>query len=208
MTKIVDPDRVFVTSDLHFFHKNILKFQPNRAERYSSVEAMNETIVKDINTTVGKKGTLWHLGDLSFGRDEETLDVLASLDVAQVNLLLGNHDDYDRIHRLVNRLHSSFRGWRLYGHYHELTMADKDRQTIVLAHFPQQVWHKNHYGSIHLHGHCHGSLSNKGFGRRADAGWDSTDFGTPNRVHSITEIRNTLNPVEIVHWTHHRAKTE
>lgn len=33
------------------------------------------------------------------------------------------------------------------------------------------IWHKNHYGAYHLHGHCHGSF--KGQGRILDVGIDN-----------------------------------
>jgi len=43
--------------------------------------------------------------------------------------------------------------------------------SVCLFHFPMQVWHKQHYGSYHLHGHCHGTF--QGNGRILDVGLDN-----------------------------------
>ena len=69
--------RVFVTSDTHYWHHNVLKFEPE-ARPFSSVEEMNEVLVDRWNAVVTKRDLVWHLGDVCFGRIEN-LEILNRL---------------------------------------------------------------------------------------------------------------------------------
>ena len=79
---------VFFTSDLHFFHKNIIRFD-NRP--FTSVEEMNETLIRNWNRKVKKDDLVYILGDISWGNDEETCAIFARLNGRKV-LIKGNHD--------------------------------------------------------------------------------------------------------------------
>ena len=83
--------RVFVTSDTHYWHHNVLKFEPE-ARPFSSVEEMNEVLVDRWNSVVTKRDLVWHLGDVCFGR-VENLEILSRLN-GQKKLILGNHDTH------------------------------------------------------------------------------------------------------------------
>ena len=83
--------RVFVTSDTHYWHHNVLKFEPE-ARPFSSVEEMNEVLVDRWNAVVTKRDLVWHLGDVCFGRIEN-LEILSRLN-GQKKLVLGNHDTH------------------------------------------------------------------------------------------------------------------
>jgi calcineurin-like phosphoesterase family protein len=50
----------FFTSDTHYGHANIIKYS---SRPFSSVEEMNDALVKKINDKVGVDDCLWHLGD-------------------------------------------------------------------------------------------------------------------------------------------------
>ena len=54
----------FFTADLHLGHKNIIKYC-NRP--FSSLKDMDETIINNWNSVVGKNDTVYALGDLVFG---------------------------------------------------------------------------------------------------------------------------------------------
>jgi calcineurin-like phosphoesterase family protein len=59
----------FVTADSHFGHAKSLSFiQPDGSplRPFDSVEEMDETMVERWNATVGKKDTIYHLGDVRF----------------------------------------------------------------------------------------------------------------------------------------------
>ena len=57
--------------------------------------------------------------------------------------------------------------------YKEIKVGNKeDNLTACLFHFPITAWHRQHYGSIHLFGHCHGSYA--GIGKCLDVGLDNS----------------------------------
>ena len=53
--------------DHHFFHKNILEYEPI-ARPFASVEEMNEAMVERWNSVVKPYDKVYHLGDFCFGR--------------------------------------------------------------------------------------------------------------------------------------------
>lgn len=54
---------IFVTSDTHFNHKNIIKYC-NRP--FKDVEEMNEAIINNWNNLVTNDDVIYHLGDFGF----------------------------------------------------------------------------------------------------------------------------------------------
>lgn len=79
---------IFFTSDLHFFHNNVIEFCKRP---YGSVEHMNEELIKNWNTVVGERDHIYILGDISFGKDAQTQEVLDRLKGIK-HLIVGNHD--------------------------------------------------------------------------------------------------------------------
>lgn len=153
--------RHWFTSDLHFFHKNIIGFC-NRP--WASVEAMNAGLVERINARVKPGDQLYILGDLSFGRTTETCQLLAALP-GQLHWILGNHDPKTPNER-YQRMFASM------STYKEVKVG---KRKICMSHYPMESWHKQHWGSYMLHGHCHGTLKRQVANRvdvGVDAGWD------------------------------------
>ena len=54
-----DP-KIFVTSDTHWFHNNIIKYS-NRP--WEDVDLMSEALIRNWNNVVGEKDIVYHLGD-------------------------------------------------------------------------------------------------------------------------------------------------
>jgi calcineurin-like phosphoesterase family protein len=142
---------VFFTSDTHFGHRAVLKYS-NRP--FIDVQEMDEEMIRRWNAIVSPSDVVYHLGDVSFHRQERTLEILAALH-GTIHLIKGNHD---RANREVVKRFASIEN------YAELTMPGCDaacvncEQKIVLCHYPLMTWNKSHYGSWHLHGHSHGNL--------------------------------------------------
>ena len=80
--------RVFVTSDSHFGHRRIAEYA-NRP--YSSVEEMDEDLIKRWNEVVSNDDIVFHLGDFAFGSVEKQKAYFDRLNGAKY-LILGNHD--------------------------------------------------------------------------------------------------------------------
>lgn len=86
--KIDNPDKIFFTSDLHFGHKNILKFC-NRP--FKDVDEMNQKLIENWNSVVPEDGIVFDLGDFAFMPNSKWKEILSQLN-GKHHLILGNHD--------------------------------------------------------------------------------------------------------------------
>lgn len=181
---------IYFTSDLHFLHKNIIKF--NRPY-YSDVASMNEAIVETINARVTPEDTLYILGDVALGSIVAATSYLERIN-CQIKIVPGNHD--------------SSRGLRNYNYLpnvevlpqlHEINIGDN---SIVMCHFPMVVWNCSHHGSWHLFGHTHGSYA--GLGKSLDVGWDNYYKlrGEPG-IFSYNDLVEIMSKKEVHQVSHH-----
>jgi len=82
-------ERIFVTSDHHFFHNNIIKYC-NRP--FVSVQKMHEFMIDEWNSVVQKDSIVIHLGDFICGGSlEEVKEITDRLNGYKI-LIQGNHD--------------------------------------------------------------------------------------------------------------------
>ena len=79
---------IYVTSDTHFNHKNIIEYC-NRP--YSSVEEMNKAIIDNWNSVVKDEDTVYVLGDFCLGGKEAIKELCSQLKGHKI-LIKGNHD--------------------------------------------------------------------------------------------------------------------
>lgn len=78
----------YFVSDLHFGHKNIIKYCDRP---FATVEDMNEVLIENWNKTVGKHENVFVLGDFAFGNHMEIIKWGRALN-GNKKLILGNHD--------------------------------------------------------------------------------------------------------------------
>ena len=186
--KILTTGNVYITSDTHFGHKNIVRGTTNwrtqdgkvpvdSTRDFQTIEQMNERLIDGINHFVGQDDTLIMLGDVSFGGFDNIGIFLERLVCHNIHLILGNHDHHiDRNYDFVQKRFLSVQ------HYLEVNIEGKD---FVLCHYPLQSWHGMNKGVIHLHGHVHLSENRKfGNGKKMDVGVD----GNGMDPYSIDEI--------------------
>jgi len=89
---------IWVISDTHFFHSNILKFTDSttgkliRGSRFDSVEEMNECMLDNWNSVVKPGDKVYHLGDVFIGPKEDFQKFWPKLNGSK-RLIVGNHDD-------------------------------------------------------------------------------------------------------------------
>ena len=79
---------VFLIGDTHFYHKNIIQYC-NRP--FSSVDEMNEEIIKRWNNTIKKQDRVFLLGDFALCGKDKIIEIGQRLN-GRKSLILGNHD--------------------------------------------------------------------------------------------------------------------
>lgn len=86
---------IYLTSDCHFNHKNIIKYE-TITRPFSDIEDMNETIVRNWNNTVVDEDTVYVLGDFCMGGIDTIMEYVPRL-AGKIVLIRGNHDTDKRI---------------------------------------------------------------------------------------------------------------
>lgn len=193
-------NRVFVTSDTHFFHKNILRFNPE-TRPWETVEEMNQGLIDNWNQTVDKSDIVYHLGDIAMGSKKNIPDLLAQLN-GKTHLILGNHDkmlagfDQSGI-MFIKPLGRQMLDTRQLASIQAYSEISHKGKTVILSHYPMRTWNKSNYGSYMLFGHVHGDML--GEGRSMDVGIDSSDMSSNGRpfllddVLAFLENRSSIN---------------
>jgi len=77
--------RIMLAGDLHFGHKGISRFRDMGEE-----EQHRETIIRNFNESLGKRDSLYLLGDIAFS--EDMIEQIARIKCGYKFLILGNHD--------------------------------------------------------------------------------------------------------------------
>lgn len=181
-------DEVFFTSDTHFYHKNILKYCPNR--KFNSIDEMNEGLIKAWNDKVPNGATVFHMGDFAFTSLTNMEKIISRLN-GNIHIIRGNHDaDFpkDKFVSIQN--------------YKEITVGTRH---IILCHYPFVVWNRSHRESYNLHGHCHGTLPEDINALRMDVGIDCHPKLEP---FSMPEIESYMSKKEWKPLDHHNKETK
>lgn len=154
------PDRkVYVISDQHFNHKNIIKFTRN--DLFESVEAMDEYMISKHNEMIENEDIVLMLGDFSFKKNPEYLTELVSKIKGHKFLVLGNHDEIDKPNLYLKAgfedVFLSPVKWNgdYYSHYPLNASVDSNERpdTILYKHLCEEF--KTSSTGINYHGHQH-----------------------------------------------------
>ena len=129
-------NKIYVISDTHFGHSNILKFEA-AYRPYYTIQDHDLDLVQRWNAVVNPKDTVWHLGDVYFGQKGH--EVLAHLNGIK-KLVMGNHDHYsiDVYRKYFSRISgvTSFGG-------------------AILSHVPVHPQQLHARYKMNIHGHMH-----------------------------------------------------
>lgn len=87
--KYPDGSKIFLTSDSHFGHSNIIEFC-NRP--FKDVEEMNYKLIENWNKKVPVDGLVFHLGDFAWGGYPFWKKIREQLN-GNIILIKGNHDE-------------------------------------------------------------------------------------------------------------------
>ena len=154
---------IFFTADTHFRHKNIIRYD---GRPFSSVEEMDEVLIRNWNAIVQTTDSVYHLGDVGIGRPTALRAILDRLN-GKIFLIRGNHDK--------SAEHSLCRDrFEWIKDYHFATFGNGIK--IALFHYALRVWDRSHHGAWHLYGHSHGRLKPIEGSLSLDIGVNSWDY--------------------------------
>lgn len=146
----------YYIADCHFFHEALNTQMDHRG--FSSVEAMNTYMLRKWNAKVRPNDEVVILGDLSWGKPEETNALLKQLN-GRLYLIEGNHDRF-----LRNTAYDS-RRFVWIKPYEELK---DNKRKVILSHYPIMCYngqyHLNDKGepkTYMLYGHVHDTMDQR-----------------------------------------------
>ena len=179
-------DKLFFTSDLHFYHKNIIDFC---SRPFENVEHMNAMLIVNWNSVVQPDDDVIIDGDFMFSSNLEYLENILNQLNGTKWLVLGNHDYMYNF--LRPQAISLFNG-KVYDAL-EFTIDDEEcdvNPSFYITHYPCEFWKR---GAIHLHGHVHSGPNSTSKEKptfkpyRYDIGVDNNNY-TPVSYQEIIRI--------------------
>ncbi len=141
----------YYIADLHFFHEGLNTKMDMRG--FPSVTEMNDHMIATWNEHVRKQDEVVVIGDLSFGKGEQTNEILQRLN-GTINLIVGNHDK-----RYLDD--KAFKPER-FGWIKEYAELNDNNRKVILSHYPMPFYNgqflKDEQGAPRtymLYGHVH-----------------------------------------------------
>jgi len=151
-----DYSKIWLATDHHFGHNNIIKFADENGVPYRnfvSIEEHDKHLIEQHNDFVGHDDTVIFGGDL--GMDKKYLESIFLKLKGKKKLILGNHDNFSMT--FYDKHFSRIRAWYMFG--------EKDVPHVIFSHFPlmPESFHPNKPW-LNVHGHVH---SNSVTGQRS-----------------------------------------
>lgn len=194
---------IFVTSDIHGFHKNLARGSSSWGDGKSPEErdkalagcrpyvnevVMTNEITAGINADVGEDDLLIHLGDFAFGGAKNIPITRNKIKCKNIITLFGNHDEHLLEDENLQGLFTACLD------YLEFRVNGKD---VICQHYPIEEWNNINRGSFHFFGHRHTQEFVFKHNRSADVGLDGNNF----RVHKLETLIDLFSaqPIERKH---------
>ena len=138
---------IYFTSDLHFYHGNVISFA---GRPFQDAEEMNRALIQNWNAAVQPEDEVYILGDVTMRGPEKAMEVLRQLK-GRKYLIRGNHD-LKSMSRDVRNLFQDVKD------YKEIT---DDGRHVILCHYPM-LFYKAAYNPLcyMLCGHVHTTREN------------------------------------------------
>ena len=173
--KVQDTRNVFLVSDQHYFHKNILNPRyTTRGAHFDNIDEMHHEFISRHNQVVRTNDIVVNTGDFAFGKPDAVIEIIKQLNGHQI-FLFGSHDK--PINKLAHKNKVEHRG-------HILEICAKGK-IIIACHYCMRTWPKSHYNTWHVYGHSHGRLPP--IGKSHDVGVDNNDY-YPVSLDALTVI--------------------
>lgn len=171
---------IYVTSDLHLSHKNIINYCPE-SRNFDSVEQMNETLKTNWNNRVPSDALVYILGDISFGSLSSAIDILQQLNGRKI-LIVGNHDRHAIYKPAFKKCFEAI---------HDYLELKHHGHSIVMCHYPFREWNgsrRGEHSSYHFHGHCHSKNPDQISQKIWDCGLDGSPDFAPYLLDDLIDI--------------------
>ena len=195
---------IFLTSDSHFGHGNIIKYCNRPWMKPTDLDAdgewvseevkrertreNDETLIANWNSRVQRGDIVYHLGDFAFTKTPADTEAYIRRLNGSIHLIRGNHDK-DAV--------AKAKGFAWVSGEYQGKMVAVDSQDIFCFHTACLIWPKSHRGCWHLHGHSHGTLPDNPNSLSIDVGVDANNF-YPLEFHEVKAImaRKTFVPID------------
>jgi calcineurin-like phosphoesterase family protein len=175
---------IFIISDTHFGHENILRFTDSHSgqrirPQWENVDEMDEHMIAQWNSVVQDQDIVYHLGDVYLGGNRG-VKVLPRLR-GRKRLILGNHDNG--------------KDQNLLKHFEKITMWRMFPEFgVLLTHVPVHASAFDYKDLKCVHGHIHQKIVMAECGSVADTRYvnvcvEKTDY-TPINIEDVLKIAN------------------
>jgi calcineurin-like phosphoesterase family protein len=198
--------KIFLTSDLHIGHANVIKFDERP---FRDLNHMHAVLANNYNSTVPEDGICYFLGDIGLGKGDVLRDYMSRLNGATRVLLLGNHDGgmYSMYSMGFDVVLNSA---TIYIGEHRVSMSHcplpgvfREDVSQMKGARPNDHWHgeyKNHKfvshanAEFHLHGHIHSDDKAKPRidGNQFDCGVRANSY----RPVSLSQVESWINSIK------------
>jgi calcineurin-like phosphoesterase family protein len=177
---------IYLTSDEHMMHLNIIRYS---SRPFSTVEEMNNEIIRRFNERVGANDITYHVGDFSL--QEKYVQPYLSRENGEHVLIRGNHDQCHPKHKKHEEATE-----RYLTHGFKAVHDELEVEEFLLAHMPyadptakdqryQQYRPVRRGDKVLLHGHVHNTFKFKANPPQLNVGVDAWNYYPV----SILEIR-------------------
>lgn len=154
---------IWVISDTHFHHANILKFTDAegnlvRGSRFQTVEEMDECMLENWNSVVKPGDKVYHLGDVMMGTHEQFRKFWPKLNGSK-RLIVGNHDDIKYLAQ--NGFFAKIQMWRMFPEFGLLLSHVPVHETSARRYPPKDNPESvtEVFQMLNVHGHIHQNAS-------------------------------------------------
>jgi len=157
---------IWVISDTHFRHKNILTFKDSasgtlvRGDRFKDVDEMDEHMIDRWNSVVKQGDIVYHLGDVVMG-DKEWFKKNWPRLRGSKRLIVGNHDDIPFL--TSGGFFAKVSMWRMWPEF-GLMFSHVPLHTSNLLRLKEKngKWPDDCISLLNVHGHIHQNPSPEG----------------------------------------------
>lgn len=146
---------IFFTSDTHFQHVNILKYEPDR--KFRDLAEHDMKLIENWNNTVYPADTVYHIGDFCMGDRNKLASIKHQLN-GEIILIAGNHDRMHKTGQIYPQIHEAF-GQDM---VHDELTIEHGGFKIYMRHEPDMAFSPINDQHIHLAGHVHSAWTRLG----------------------------------------------